>query len=243
MPWYREWFESPFYDLLYQHRDEEEARNFISNIFNLLPIPNNSKILDLACGNGRHCVWLANYGHVCGTDINPSQIAKAQTRNIPNSSFFVHDMRIPFGVNKYDFIFNIFSSFGYFDNAEQDELCLKNIATALTIDGYFIHDFLNLSYVLNTLNTQTEIVKKGTFTFEVTRKFEDDFIHKNILIFEESKIVGEYQEKVRAYDQSRLMEIHKKNGLEIMHTFGDYDLSTLSPKNSPRLILISRKSK
>jgi ubiquinone/menaquinone biosynthesis C-methylase UbiE len=60
--WFKEWFETPYYDQLYEHRDTEEARDFISKLLASLNIGNYSKVLDVACGNGRHAQALEQFG-------------------------------------------------------------------------------------------------------------------------------------------------------------------------------------
>ena len=63
-----DWFDSDYYHVLYKHRDYNEARNFINNIVEYLDLKKGSKILDLACGIGRHSIYLDKIGFkVVGT--------------------------------------------------------------------------------------------------------------------------------------------------------------------------------
>ena len=50
MTWFKNWFDSPYYHILYKNRNEKEAKSFIDNLINYLQIPNKSKVLDIACG-------------------------------------------------------------------------------------------------------------------------------------------------------------------------------------------------
>lgn len=57
--WYKDWFNSAYYHKLYFHRDEAEAQRFIQKILDYLkPLP-ESRMLDVACGRGRHARFLA----------------------------------------------------------------------------------------------------------------------------------------------------------------------------------------
>ena len=54
--WFASWFDSPYYHLLYQHRDDNEAKQFIGHLTEALDLPQGAKVLDLACGKGRHSI-------------------------------------------------------------------------------------------------------------------------------------------------------------------------------------------
>ncbi len=67
--WYKDWFNSDYYHLLYQHRDEDEATRFITKLIEYLKPAAGSTMLDVACGKGRHSKALAEMGYdVTGMD-------------------------------------------------------------------------------------------------------------------------------------------------------------------------------
>lgn len=106
--------------------------------------PPQSVMLDLACGKGRHSRFLAKKGYkVTGLDLSANSIADASKNALPGLRFNVHDMRDSFGVNEYNYIFNLFTSFGYFDNPNDDNMVLNNVYEALLPHGYFIQDYFN----------------------------------------------------------------------------------------------------
>ena len=113
--WYKEWFDSPYYHKLYFERDEKEAEAFIRKLVEHLKPAKGSRMLDIACGRGRHSRTLSSMGFdVTGIDLSPSSIEFAKKIETGKLEFFVHDMRLPFRANYYDYAFNFFTSFGYF---------------------------------------------------------------------------------------------------------------------------------
>ena len=68
--WYASWFNTPYYHILYKDRDYNEAENFMFNLTEYLNVPEQGKILDLACGKGRHAIYLNKIGYnVTGVDL------------------------------------------------------------------------------------------------------------------------------------------------------------------------------
>ena len=75
MNWYEKWFNTKYYHILYANRDHEEAKLFINNLAAHLKLKKNSKIIDIACGNGRHAVYLNYLGYnVTGIDLSKKNI-------------------------------------------------------------------------------------------------------------------------------------------------------------------------
>ncbi|HSV12241.1 MAG TPA: hypothetical protein VLI68_15795, partial [Hanamia sp.] len=60
--WFKDWFNSPYYYLLYFKRDKKEAVDFINKLIDHLNPPPHSYMLDIACGKGRHSEQLASKG-------------------------------------------------------------------------------------------------------------------------------------------------------------------------------------
>src|SRR5688572_24580227 len=109
--WFKEWFNSPYYHLLYNHRDDKEAITFINQLIKYLAPPVGSRMLDVACGKGRHSKALAEMGFdVTGIDLSFESINEALEFADENLHFFQHDMRLPFWINYFDYAFNFFTS-------------------------------------------------------------------------------------------------------------------------------------
>src|SRR5436853_6516213 len=60
--WFESWFDSPYYHVLYKERDDLEARSFLDSLIGYLNPAPGSTILDVACGKGRHSLYLNQKG-------------------------------------------------------------------------------------------------------------------------------------------------------------------------------------
>lgn len=233
--WFASWFDSPYYPVLYRHRDFQEAEEFIRKLVSYLQPDENSRFLDLACGRGRHSRFLNALGYqVHGLDLSRESIATARKWESPTLQFDVHDMREPLP-GQYDFILNLFTSFGYFDNREENEIALRHIAGALASGGTFVLDFLNREKVLNELVEADEQTIDGIL-FKIRRSLRDGFIVKDIHIEDEGKSL-DFQERVQALARDTLVAMAEKAGLRLSDIWGDYEGGAWHPTNSPRLIL------
>ncbi|MBK9337763.1 MAG: methyltransferase domain-containing protein [Lewinellaceae bacterium] len=146
--WFATWFDSPYYHILYQSHDDTEARHFIDKLLLALHLPPGVRILDLACGRGRHARYLAEKGFdVTGLDISAASIAFARHSEHERLAFFQHDMRHSFRINYFDAIVNIFTSFGYFDTDRDHLHTLANVSRGLRPGGLFLLDFFNAAWV------------------------------------------------------------------------------------------------
>ena len=241
--WFKDWFNSPYYHILYENRDETEAAAFIDRlILHLLPKP-DARMLDIACGKGRHSIQLANKGYaVTGIDISPSSILEAQSTPSENPEFFVHDMRHPFRINYYDYAFNFFTSFGYFDTYRDHLNAIRSMTLSLKKGGCFIMDYLNPSYIKKNLQPYSE-VKKGSMVFHIERSHDQDYFYKKISIHTPDKpepLI--FMEKVANFDLNSFQNMFALNGLTLLNVFGDYSLHAFMENESPRMIMIFRKA-
>lgn len=240
-PWFKAWFDTPYYHLLYQDRDEAEARFFLDGLVNQLNLPKGARILDMACGNGRHAHYLAKLGYqVVGFDIADAQVQKARQLENNNLAFYQHDMRYPFNLGSFDLVLNLFTSFGYFEEEETHKQVIQNVADALEPKGLFIIDFMNVHYILNNLKPAETIEKNGV-TFHVNRYKEHGFVKKRILV-EDGNRNHLFKEKVRAFTLENFEVLLKEANFTLQNLFGSYDLADFDPQQSERLIIIAEKN-
>ena len=240
--WYKTWFDTEFYHDLYSHRDEEEARIFISTMIMFLEIHPGQRVMDMACGKGRHSRVLESHGlEVVGFDLSNHSIEEAKIYESETMAFDVHDMRKSFTkFGKFDVIFNLFTSFGYFNNLEDDQKTIKNVHMALTTDGFFVQDYLNASSVIDSL-PQKGSKETETSNFSWKKHVDEGFILKDITV-ENGGDQHHFQEKVKVYSLEDLVKLHEEAGLKVKDVFGSYELDPYVEKESPRIIIISKKA-
>ena len=233
-----DWFDSDYYHILYKHRDYSEARNFIDNIVEYLDLKKGSKILDLACGIGRHSIYLDEIGFkVVGTDKSPNNIKRAKASQNQSLSFLQMEM-IDNTNHKYDGIFNLFTSFGYV-NHDYNLKTIKNIERQLKDNGTIIIDFMNTLFVKNNLVIEeTKVI--DDLSFKIKRRSDGKHIYKEIK-FQDKKDYF-FQEKVMDLSLNDFENYLKRYSLKVIKTFGDYNLNEFDIKNSERLIMVIKKS-
>lgn len=238
--WFSSWFDTKYYHILYKNRDYNEAETFIYNLVNELKIEKNSKILDLACGKGRHSIYLNKLGYqVDGCDLSKESITYAQQFENDKLHFFVHDMREPLANKSYNYVFNLFTSIGYFEDLESNVKMLKSIESYTSPNGILVIDFMNASKVINNL-VKKEIKKVDEITFNITREVIDGFIIKTIR-FEDEGQSFEFKEKVQAIKFSDFENYLAKTNFKIINVCGNYNLDNFDVDNSDRLIIFAKK--
>lgn len=237
--WFSTWFDSPYYHVLYDERNDQEATEFLSNLVSLLKPEAGASALDLACGAGRHSRALASHGlNVSGCDLSPNSIAEAKKHSGPELTFFVHDMREKLD-DQYQYVFNLFTSFGYFEDMSQNALVLKSVYNALIDPGILVIDFMNSHKVVRDLRFRQEIKKNG-ITFHIKKEVVNGRIIKTI-VFEDQGTSYFFQEKVQALDLDDFRELLGNAHFEIRQLAGNYQLDAFDKEQSDRLILICKK--
>lgn len=238
--WFETWFDTEYYHLLYNKRDDNEARDFIRSICSLIHIPSGSAFADVACGKGRHSRVLASLGmRVHGFDISANSIQYAQSIATAQESYTVHDMRNALPVQHLDAAINVFTSFGYFDTDEEDQRAIGNIYNALKPGAWFIQDYLNAASVLPHLPKREGEIREG-INFQIHKYVDSGFIRKEINVADGNQSY-DFEESVKIYSIAQLQALHAAAGFQIRHRFGNYSLEPFAEKSSPRIILVSQK--
>ncbi|RSK31233.1 SAM-dependent methyltransferase [Hymenobacter metallilatus] len=239
--WFSTWFDSPYYHRLYQHRDYAEARAFLDRLLAYLHPKPTARLLDLACGKGRHSRYLSEQGFaVTGVDLSPHSIAAARQFGHERLHFQVHDMRDPLPYGPFDLVLNLFTSFGYFEQEAENVVALRNAAAALRPGGKLVIDFLNTELTIKTLVTHETKTVDGT-VYQLYRHFHNDFIVKEIRFRDDAGQEQYFEERVRALNQERFAEYFRMAGLRLAETLGDYQLGPFDPATSPRMIFVLKK--
>lgn len=240
--WFENWFNSPYYHLLYNHRNYNEASLFIQNLCRQLQLKAHDKVWDLACGKGRHSLALHQLGlDVTGTDLAANSIQEAQNSAEEGLDFFVHDMRKPFRETYFDVVLNMFTSLGYFSDECDNEKVFKNVDAALKPGGLFLIDFFNSQKVLSSFRNQyTE--KRGDITFQITKQVHNKRINKHIEFNCGNKDYF-FEEQVSLLGLEDFESFAKSTNLKLEKVYGNYHFEPFEPTQSERLIVIFRKEK
>jgi len=234
--WYSSWFDTPYYHILYKDRNYREAQVFMDNLTHYLNLPEKAKVLDLACGKGRHSIYLNQLGYdVLGADLSENSIAEASKNSNETLHFKVHDMREPFE-EKFDAIFNLFTSFGYFESDDDNLTTLKAIKESLSEYGFAVIDFMNVANVIENLVPE-EVKTVDEIDFHIKRYVEDGHIFKEI-DFEDKGRKYHFTEKVKALTLKDFQDLMDEAGIFLLDIFGDYKLKKFHKTESERLIMI-----
>ena len=236
-----EWFESWFgeeYVALYPHRDEAEAEHAIDLIEEHLGDAPVTRVLDVACGGGRHSRILARRWWTVGLDLSEVLLRLAH-REISEAVFARGDMRVlPFRTSGFGLVVNLFTSFGYFQDDASHLRVIEEVARVTSHDGTFVLDFLNTSQLRETLVPYDERNIGGQIV-EQRREISDDgrFVIKRICIRGTDR---EFTERVRLFEAGDLSWMMERAGFRVTATYGNYDASALTP-TSPRAIIFGRR--
>ncbi|WP_378175889.1 SAM-dependent methyltransferase [Aquimarina sp. SS2-1] len=234
--WYASWFDTPYYHILYKDRDHKEAKEFMDNLTDYLNLEPNEKILDLACGKGRHSVYLNELGFdVTGVDLSKNSIEYASQFENQTLKFRVHDMSKPYE-EKFSAVFNLFTSFGYFEKEECNLNTIKAIKSDLNEKGLGVIDFMNVDYIIENL-VPTEVKEVSGITFHIKRYVEAGYIYKEIKFNHDNENYF-FTERVKALTLNDFQNYFEEANVNLLDVFGDYQLKKFHKNNSPRLILI-----
>lgn len=238
--WFETWFDSPYYHILYKHRNCDEAEDLIDSLVNYFNPPEQTRFLDLACGKGRHSIFLNKKGFdVTGIDLSPESIKFASACENEHLHFYVHDMRKLFRTNYFDYVVNLFTSFGYFESAQDDKATISAVAKALKPKGVFVLDFFNANKIIPAMKPHASVEVSG-ITFSIDKKVENGFIVKKIS-FSDKGTDYVFEERVKALTLEQFKNYFSVCGLKIIHLWGDYQLGEFNPETSDRLIIAATK--
>ncbi len=241
--WYKDWFNSPYYHLLYNNRDEEEAKAFLQRLISFLAPAEDARMLDVACGKGRHSKTLVEMGFdVTGIDLSFSSIEEAKNDETEKLHFYQHDMRLPFWINYFDFAFNFFTSFGYFRTEREHNNAIRTIAQSLRIDGLLVIDYLNVHYSEDHLE-KSHIKQFDDVAFHVTKWHDDAHFFKQIQVTDTQNKAPKhlYTERVAKFTLGDFTDMLAYQKMQVQQVFGDYQLNSYDIKKSPRMIILAKK--
>jgi SAM-dependent methyltransferase len=230
--WFEEWFNEE-YLALYPHRDDADAGRLVAALQQRLPWREGMRVLDVACGPGRHTRAFEDAGARCiGADLSMALLRQAQ---LTSSAPLVRaDMRaLPVRPGSMDLTVNLFTSFGYFDSEAEHESALSEMVTTVRPGGWFVLDFLNSALVRRSLVAHESLSLHGT-PIDVSRRLTDGgrFVCKSL----RSGDGRSWFERVRLFDADELEAMLAGAGVTVRLRMGDYDGAMPGPEQ-PRLVL------
>lgn len=242
MPWYAEWFDRDEYELVYQRRDEDEARQVIDLLERAVQPNDGDRILDVGCGRGRHARALARRGYaVTGLDLSERALDAARARAAEegvDAAFVQGDMREPVCEACFDGVANLFTAFGYFHDDDDHARTVRAMAAALCPGGWLFQDFLNAPQVRATLVPRD---RRATDQVEIVQRrwIADGRINKSITLRRDGN-AQTFHESVRLLSRADFERYYAAAGLRLTATYGDYD-GRPHTDDAPRLILVAEK--
>ena len=238
--WYKKWFDTPYYHILYKNRNFDEAGGFLDSIIKFLNVEPDAKILDLACGKGRHAIYLNKKGFdVTGIDLSEKNINNLNHRKSDTLRFHRKDMRESVQKDHFDLILNLFTSFGYFESDDDNQSVIDNIDYNLKPGGIAVIDFMNSNGVISMLPVR-EMKVIDDIEFDIYKYLENGMVKKRIT-FHDLGSNYEYEEEVKAYGLNDFANFINNSGMEIRNVFGDYKLNPYDENKSDRLIIVCEK--
>lgn len=234
--WFESWFDTAYYHILYKDRDDREAQAFMETLSDYLNMPEGGKILDLACGKGRHSRYLNKIGFdVTGIDLSENSINYAKQFENHRLKFEVHDMCNPYP-KTFDAVFNLFTSFGYFDDEADNLRTIKAIKADLNEFGFGVIDFMNSEFVIDHLVPE-ELKTVDGIDFHLKRYVENGYIIKDIEFTTDGKAY-KFQERVRGFTLADFEALFEQADVYLLDVFGDYKLGKFNKNTSERLVMI-----
>jgi SAM-dependent methyltransferase len=203
------------------------------------------RVLDLCCGPGRHSIPLARQGaHVTAVDRSAFLLQKARARaaaETPNIEWVQEDMRSFVRPDEFDLVINLFTSFGYFEELDEDLGVLRNVFRSLKPGGLFVIDVMGKEIVARGFApSSVEKWPDGSMSVQIREIAEDWYRIRSHWLIIRNQNVTEIRFDNALYSGRELADLLKKAGFERVKLFGSlqgipYDL------NAKRLVAVAMK--
>jgi SAM-dependent methyltransferase len=244
--WFESFFGEDYFEIYRDLFPEERTAAEADGIVSLLGLGDGARVLDLACGHGRHAISLGKRGFdVTGYDLSGVFLerARADAEAQGVSVRWVRgDMRELRFDGEFDAVINIFTAFGYFEDPEDDLGTLRGIRAALEPGGRFLLETLHRDGLPARFQPQTvEKTSNGTIVlhdraWDLARDVMDD----HVTLIRPDGTSAEYTTAVRMRTLHQLLELTREAGLEPEAWYGGLDGSDLQ-LSSHRLVLVSAR--
>ncbi len=233
IPWYKAFFGEDYLRIYAPFLPPERTEREVIGIVNLLNLAPASSILDLCCGHGRHAIPLAQLGYqITGQDLSEIFLRRAQAdakAQDAKARWVQSDMRtIPFE-NEFDAVINIFTSFGYLEDEEEDLEVIQQIHKALKPNGLFLLETVYQPKVIRAF-TPHGIIRYDDGLIVLEERRIDLLASRNeirISMIHPDGHRTEHRQSMRIYTLTELIRMFTSVGLNIQAYYGGLDGSPL----------------
>ena len=219
----------------------------VAALWRTLKLKPGSRLLDLACGTGRHSLIAARRGaNVVGVDKTAAYImeARRKVKALPNCRFVVGDMRCLTFKNEFDAAINLWTSFGYFEKYSDDVKVLKGVARALKPGGLFLIDLIDFAWIkMNGQPRRWDRRADGSYLLQDVEWTEgnDPKTLNAWTILRPGKPELRTRFTVRGYDKARLCAALRSAGLKPVKSWNGLG-AMARLRTTGRLVVLARKS-
>jgi len=237
-PWYESYFGPDYLIIDEQPNTPDEVRFMVRT----LGLRKGTRLLDAACGYGRHMIPLITRGvNVTGCDLSQFMIEESLRRmkkqNVRPSGLVRCDIRhLPFR-RVFSAACIMFNSFGYFDAEDDNFLVLKGMAMALKPGGRFLLDLVNRDFVLRSMCKKDWFERNDTIVLE--RKWIDQYRNRSEIDVHVVDKRGKrtYHHSIRLYSFTEVSMLLEAAGFEIQDVFGGFNGEPFDRYHDRMLIL------
>ncbi len=243
--WYsQDAFWELFEPVLFNQRRQASAPEEVEKIIKLLQMQERAKILDLCCGTGRHSLEFSRRAfEVTGVDRTAAYLEKARLRaeqlNL-NATFILGDMREYCVPNDFDFIINLFGSFGYFQNPDDDRKVVTNMYTSLRAGGQFLIETAGKEILARSFQ-ERDCSEEGDILILAERQVVQHWsrIETRWIVIQGAHRV-EHRVSVRSYSAMELSALLFDCGFPKVRIYGSLD-GTEYDQTAQRLVVVGQK--
>lgn len=246
-PWFELYFTEDYLDIHRRDIPPELTQAQVLGIVSLLKLEPGARILDLACGHGRHSIPLAKMGYrVTGYDLSEVFLARARAAAAAENAgvtWMRGDMReLPFE-KEFDAVINMFTAFGYFEDPADDLRTLEGVRKALVPGGRFLLETVHRDGLLTRFRERDwDRTLEGSFVLRERRlDLATDVMHENARVIRRDGSEVEHRMMMRIRSVHGYLDLMNEAGLEPEVWYGGIDGSPLE-LNSWRMVMISRRA-
>jgi SAM-dependent methyltransferase len=244
MSWWKTYFGELYLRLFATMVTPEGTAQEVAGVLALLDLRPGARVLDLACGQGRHAVILARLGYrVAGLDRSAALLGRAQEEAraaVVEVTWVQGDMRsLPFG-QEFDACLSLFTSFGYFQDEAENEEVLQQVYGALRPGGALFLDLTNRDHQLQHACPTSWRRHGAAIVMEETHFDPATCRSTTTFTWLEGGQAESITHSVRHYTAPEMKAMLRRAGLEPVALYGDMAGSTFAA-GSKRLIVVARK--